>query len=78
MSYGKSIATGNMCAFTLTRHRRREVLSLFHASARPSVCPAVCLHVGPERRCRPNSLRISAIGLKFGGMVHSTVKQITV
>ena len=45
-----------------------------------SVCPSVCLSVGPSvhpewRHCS-NSLRISAISLKFGGMMHSTMEQI--
>ena len=31
----------------------------------------------PERRYASNSLRISAIGLKFGGMMHNTMKQLT-
>ena len=38
-------------------------------SARPSV--------RPKRRCRSNSLSISAIDLKFGGVMHSTMKQNT-
>ena len=43
---------------------------------RPSVCPAACLSDHPERRYRSNSLRISAIGLKFGGVVHINNKHI--
>ena len=33
--------------------------------------PPVCLSAHPERHSHSNSLRISAIGLKFGGMMHS-------
>ena len=42
----------------------------------PSFRPSACPPVRPERRYRSNFLRISAIGLKFGGMMHSTMKQI--
>ena len=38
------------------------------------VRPSVCL----ERRYRSNSLRISAISLKFGGIMHSTIEQIDI
>ena len=38
---------------------------------RPSVCPSV-----RAKRSRTNSLGISAISLKFAGMMHSTIEQI--
>ena len=60
--------------FTFGRHRRRQLFSSFHASACPSLCP----WVRPERRYHPNSLRIAAIGLKFGGMTHSTMRQVAI
>ena len=34
--------------------------------------------IRPKRRYRSNSLMISAMGLKLGGMMHSTVKQIAI
>ena len=37
---------------------------------RPSICP--------KRRYRSNSLRVSVMGLKLGGMMHSTMKQIAI
>ena len=40
----------------------------------PSVCPAVCLSLHPEWHHHSNSLRISAISLKFVGMMLSTMK----
>ena len=52
--------------FTLGRHRCRRVLSSFHASACPSACSSVCLFVRPEGRYHPNTLRLSAVALKFG------------
>ena len=42
-----------------------RVLALFHVSVFPA-----------QRRYSSKSLRISAIGQTFGGMMHSTVKQI--
>ena len=39
-----------------------------------SACPSV----RPERRYRSNSLRNSAIGLKFGEAMHSTMKQVVI
>ena len=56
--------------FTLCHCRHQRVLSLFHAQfIHPSI--------HPERRHHSNSLRISAISLNFGGMIHSTMKQIS-
>ena len=45
---------------------------------RLSVGPSVrlCPSVHPEWRYHFNSLRILGIGLKFGGIMHSTMKQI--
>ena len=43
-------------------------------SVRPSVC--FSLSVRPERRSGSNSLGISAISLKFGVVMHSSMKQI--
>ena len=43
---------------------------------RSSVCPSVS--VRPERRYRSNSLRISAISLKFRGMMPSTMEQMKI
>ena len=41
------------------------------------VCPSVCLSVCPSKWCyRSNSLKISGISLKFGGVIHSNMKQI--
>ena len=60
--------------FTLGRHRRWRVLSSVNASSRPSVCPSV----HPEWRYRSNSSRISAISLKFHGMMHSSMEQIAI
>ena len=34
--------------------------------------------IRPKRRYRSNSLRISVMGLKLGGMMHSTIKQVTI
>ena len=45
---------------------------------RPSVRLPVCPPVRPERRSRSNSLRITAIDLKLGGMMHSTMKHIAI
>ena len=45
---------------------------------RRSLRPGVCLSVRPERRYRSNSLGISTISLKFGGMMHSTMEQIAI
>ena len=53
-------------SFPIGRHRCRRVLSSFPASACPSACSSVCLFVRPEGRYHPNSLRISAVALKFG------------
>ena len=68
--------------FTLSRHRHRRVLSLVIASicpsVRPSIRPSACPSVRPNRSSRSNSLRISAISLKFGGMMHSTMEQIAI
>ena len=47
-----------------------------HPSVCPAVCPSVHPSVHPEWHSCFNSLRISAISLKFGGMMHSTVEQI--
>ena len=44
----------------------------------PYVSPFVHPYLRPERYYHSNSLRISAICLKFGGMMHSTMEQITV
>ena len=41
-----------------------------HRAGRPSV--------RPERRSRSNSLRIIAISLKFGGIMHSTMEHIAI
>ena len=38
---------------------------------------SVCPPTRPKRRYRSNSLRISAISLTFGGMMHNTMEQIT-
>ena len=43
-----------------------------------SVCPSVCTSVCPELCYHSNFLRISAIGLKIDGMMHSTMKQIAI
>ena len=32
----------------------------------------------PERRYHSISVRISVIGLEFGGMVHNTIKQVVI
>ena len=45
---------------------------------RPSVRPSVLPFVRPERQSRCNSSRISAIRLKFSGMMHSTMEQIAI
>ena len=47
-----------------------------HAPVRPFVPLSVRLSVRRPRRYRSNSLRILAIGLKFGEMIHSNMKQI--
>ena len=47
-------------------------------SVRPSVSPSVCLYVRPERTYRSNSLRISAVSPKCGGMMHSTMEQVAI
>ena len=47
-------------------HRRRRVCC---RPLRPSVRPSI----PPERRYRSNYLRSSVIGLKFGGMMHSSL-----
>ena len=54
-------------------HWRQRVLSSFHASAGPSSHPSV----RSEWHYRSNSLRIS-LSWKFGGMMHSTMKQIAI
>ena len=56
------------------RQWRRRVLSSVHAS----ICPSVCTSVRPEKRYRFKSLSIAAIGLKSGGMMHSTMKKIAI
>ena len=43
-------------------------------SLRPSVRPSV----HPERRYHSNALRISTISLKFGRMIHSTMKETAI
>ena len=48
----------------------------FHRSLCPSV--GLCPSVSSEWRYRCNSLRISAISLKFGGMMYSTMEQIAI
>ena len=48
------------------------------APTRIVVCPCVCPFVCPKQRYHTNSLRISAISLKFGRMMHSTMKHIAV
>ena len=45
---------------------------------RPSLCPSVRPSVRPERRSHSNSLRISAISLNFGRMMHSNIQQIAI
>ena len=45
-----------------------------HTSIHLSVCPSV----RPECHYQINSLMISTISLKFGGMMHSTMEQITI
>ena len=61
-------------------HQRHRALSSYHASGRQSICVSVHLpmhlSVHAEQLYHYNSLRISAIGLKFGGMKHITMKQI--
>ena len=42
----------------------------------PSISSSVRLSVCPEWHSHSNSLRISAISLKFDGMMHSTMEQI--
>ena len=69
--------------FNFVRHRRRRALSSFHAPVRSSIRPSVCLparlsrhmSVYSERHYHSNSLRLSAIGLNFGGIMHNTLKQ---
>ena len=58
-----------MTIIAFGRHRPRQVLPSFNASICPSVRP---------ERYRSNSLRISAISLKFCGMMYSTIKQIVI
>ena len=60
--------------FTLSHHRRRRVLS----SLRPAVCPSIRLSIRHEGHYCSNSLRISAISLKFSAMMHSTMEQIAI
>ena len=48
----------------------------FLPSAAMDICVSVCPSVCREWRSLSNSLRISAISLKFGGMMHSTMEQI--
>ena len=69
------VINSNLIHFTVDCHRRRRVLSSVIASVRLSIRPS-CLSVRTERRSRSNSLRISAIRLTFGGMMHSTMEQI--
>ena len=66
ISYGYAISAILIIhrIFTLGRAR-------YCRSMRPPVRPSAC----PERRYHSNALRISAISLKFGGMMHSTMKQ---
>ena len=46
--------------------------------SRLSVCVSVCLSVHPKWHSCFNFLIISAIDLKFGGMMHSTMEQIAI
>ena len=50
------------------------IQSILFYSFRHSLRPSI----RPKRRYRSNSLRISAMGLKLGGMIHSTIKQIAI
>ena len=59
---------------TLGRHRHRRVLASVIASVRPSVCSSV----RPKWCYRFFSLRISAISLKFGGMMYTATEQIAI
>ena len=54
------------------------VLSLVIAFFPSSVCPSVCSSVRPKRCSCCDSLRISAISLKFVGMMLSSMKQIAI
>ena len=72
-SFKLSICFTWFAMFTLVGHRYQWGLSFFHASIRPSVRLSIT-----KTRYRSNSLRISAIALKFGAMMHSTMKQIAV
>ena len=65
-----------------SRYRCRWILLSFYYPRPPSAPTGIdvghCVHpfFQPERHYHLNSLRISAISLKFGGMMHSSMKQI--
>ena len=56
----------------------RRVLSSVIASGRPASYLSVCPSVHPERHSHSNSLMILGISPKFGGMMHSNMKQIAI
>ena len=66
-----------LLCLTLGRYRRRRVLSSVIPVGRLSISPSIRLSF-PKIRHHSNSLRISAISLTFGGMMHSTMGQITI
>ena len=55
---------------------RQSLWPAVHLSVCLSVCQCVCPLVHSEWPLCSNSLRISAISLKCGGMMHSTMEQI--
>ena len=64
-----------ICIKFAKKTQQKKTHKLWH----PSVCLSVLPFVRLERRLYPSdSLRISFIGMKFGGLMHNTMKQFAI
>ena len=70
--YPADIDADGFCCHLITFGRQRVLTTVLTSALRPSVCPSQTGHY------HLSFLKISAINLKYGGMMHSTMEQVAV